>query len=252
MSDNQSQHTTDFGFQQVSPEEKTEKVAEVFHSVANKYDVMNDVMSLGMHRYWKRFTTAKAQLKPGHIVLDLAGGTGDLSKRYAKAVGKTGRVFLTDINSSMLEEGRNRLIDANLSDNVSFVQVNAEHIPFPDNYFDRVSIGFGLRNVTDKDQALREMVRVLKPGGKVLVLEFSHPKAKALNTVYQKYSFNVIPKLGKLITNDEASYQYLVESIKMHPDQETLRDMIEQAGLEDVGFYDLNGGIVALHYGYKY
>jgi demethylmenaquinone methyltransferase/2-methoxy-6-polyprenyl-1,4-benzoquinol methylase len=244
--------TTHFGYTEVPVNEKAQRVADVFHSVASKYDVMNDLMSFGMHRLWKRFTIGEAKVRPGQVVLDLAGGTGDLAKVFAGQVGKTGTVVLADINEKMLQEGRERLTNAGIIGNVQYVQADAENLPFPDNYFDCITIAFGLRNVTDKDAALRSMYRVLKPGGKLLVLEFSKPVLPLLTTLYDKFSFHVIPKLGEWICNDEASYRYLVESIRMHPDQETLKNRLKTAGFEDASFHNLTGGIVALHKGYKY
>lgn len=241
---------THFGYQQVPVEEKAGRVAEVFHSVANKYDLMNDLMSLGIHRLWKQFTISQAAVKPGMHVLDLAGGTGDLAMKFAQQVGSRGEVVLADINSSMLEEGRKRLIDHGIAGNVRYAQVNAESLPFPDAYFDVVTIAFGLRNVTDKDAALRSMRRVIKPGGKLLILEFSKPESVALGKVYDLYSFTALPIMGKLIANDPDSYRYLAESIRMHPDQETLKAMMEEAGFSRCDYYNLSGGIVALHKGY--
>lgn len=243
---------THFGFKQIPLAEKAARVAEVFHSVASKYDLMNDLMSLGMHRLWKRFTIQQSGVRAGQKVLDLAGGTGDLAKAFAKIVGRDGNVILSDINEKMLERGRERLLDEGIVGNIQFVQADAEKLPFEENYFDCVTIAFGLRNVTDKLAALRSMYRVLKPGGKVLVLEFSKPVLPLLNTLYDKYSFHIIPKLGAWIAGDESSYQYLVESIRMHPDQETLKQMMTEAGFEDVTYHNLSGGIVALHKGYKY
>lgn len=244
--------TTHFGYTEVPVHEKSSRVADVFHSVANKYDLMNDLMSFGMHRLWKHFTIGQANAKPGHIILDLAGGTGDLTKAFSKQVGKQGMVVLADINDKMLEQGRERLTDAGIVGNVRYVQADAEKLPFPDNYFDCITMAFGLRNVTDKQAALCSMYRVLKPGGKLLVLEFSKPVVPGLGMVYDKFSFNVIPKLGEWICNDAASYQYLVESIRMHPNQETLKTMMQEAGFDDVSFHNLTGGIVALHKGFKY
>lgn len=244
--------TTDFGFSTVSLKEKTEKVADVFHSVAEKYDMMNDVMSMGMHRLWKRFAINIAKFRPGHKVLDLAGGTGDLSLRIKPLVGETGQVILSDINFSMLSVGRDRVLDKGEMDGIEVVQADAEHLPFPNNYFDRTIIGFGLRNVTQKENALKEMHRVLKPGGCALVLEFSKVKVPVLDKIYDFYSFNVLPKLGKLVANDADSYQYLAESIRMHPDQDTLKGLMERAGLEDCDYHNLTGGMVAMHRGFKY
>ena len=243
---------TDFGFTKVSAKEKTAKVGEVFHSVAEKYDVMNDLMSLGLHRLWKRFAINIAQFRPGHKVLDLAGGTGDLSARIQPIVGETGEVILSDINFSMLGVGRDRLLDAGKSERVHIVQADAEQLPFPDNYFDRVIIGFGLRNVTKKENALSEMRRVLKPGGCALVLEFSKIQLPVLDKLYDFYSFSLLPKMGKLVANDADSYRYLAESIRMHPDQESLKNLMSDAGFEDCDYHNLTGGMVAVHRGYKY
>lgn len=242
---------THFGFESVPPKEKTKRVSAVFHSVASKYNLMNDVMSLGMHRLWKRFAMQHTGLRPGQFALDLAGGTGDLTRMLSKQVGQQGKVVLSDINASMLAEGKHLLTDTNNIDNVTFVQANAEVLPFPDNSFHAVTISFGLRNVTDKAKALRAMHGVLKPGGKVLILEFSTPKHPLLKKVYDKYSFSFIPKFGEYIAKDKASYQYLVESIRMHPDQEQMLALLKEAGFESCGVYSLAGGIVALHYGYK-
>jgi demethylmenaquinone methyltransferase/2-methoxy-6-polyprenyl-1,4-benzoquinol methylase len=244
--------TTHFGYSEVPIAEKAQRVENVFRSVASKYDLMNDLMSLGMHRLWKRFTIDQASVKPGQYVLDVAAGTGDLSKAFAKKVGAQGKVFMTDINESMLAVGRDRMTDAGLLANIEYVLADAECLPFPDNYFDCVTVAFGLRNVTDKAKALRAMYRVLKPGGKLLVLEFSHPESTLLKKIYDGYSFNVIPKLGDLITKDRGSYQYLVESIRMHPNQQTLKAMMLEAGFDEADYFNLSGGIVALHKGYKY
>jgi len=252
MSSPTDQNTTHFGYKDVPLNEKVKLVADVFRSVAPKYDLMNDVMSFGLHRLWKRFTIAKADLRAGHIVLDVASGTGDLAIAFAKIVGTTGKVIMTDINEAMLQVGRERVEDAGIIGNINCIQANAESLPFQPNYFDCISIAFGLRNVTNKSAALASMYRILKPGGKLLILEFSHPTIPMLNKLYDSYSFHVIPKMGELIANDKASYQYLVESIRMHPDQETLKTMMMQAGFEDVNYFNLSGGIVALHMGYKY
>lgn len=248
MSD--TRKTTHFGYQDVPVEEKVNRVGEVFHSVASKYDVMNDVMSFGAHRLWKLFTVGQAAVRPGMRVLDLAGGTGDLAKAFAGKVGKEGEVVLADINSSMLEAGRRRMVDAGIVGNIRYAQVNAEELPFPDAHFDVITIAFGLRNVTNKDAALRSMRRVLKPGGKALVLEFSKPVSPLFSKVYDAYSFTALPFMGKLITGDSASYQYLAESIRMHPDQETLKQMMAEAGFSRCDYHNLNGGVVALHRGY--
>ncbi|MBD3619445.1 MAG: bifunctional demethylmenaquinone methyltransferase/2-methoxy-6-polyprenyl-1,4-benzoquinol methylase UbiE [Chromatiales bacterium] len=243
--------TTHFGYQEVPIEEKARKVAGVFHSVADKYDVMNDLMSMGIHRLWKRFTIEQAAVKKGQRVLDLAGGTGDLALRFSRLVGPDGQVVLSDINASMLARGRERLTDEGVAGNIEYVQANAEALPFPDNHFDLITIAFGLRNVTDKDAALRSMYRVLKPGGRLLVLEFSRPVAPGLSPVYDLYSFRLLPFMGKLVANDAESYRYLAESIRMHPDQETLKAMMQEAGFERCEYFNLTGGIVALHSGYK-
>ena len=244
--------STDFGFQRVSPADKTRRVRGVFDSVAGNYDLMNDLMSGGAHRLWKRFTLALANLRPGQRALDVAGGTGDLAAGLARQVGARGLVVLTDINASMLGRGRDRLIDAGLTSNVEYVQANAERLPFPDNTFDCITIGFGLRNVTDKAAALRSMQRTLRPGGQLLVLEFSHPTLPGLTPLYDTYSFRVLPLLGRVVARDEASYRYLAESIRLHPDQATLLGMMQAAGLEGCRFHNLSGGIVAVHRGYKY
>ncbi len=243
-----SEKTTHFGFKTVEEPEKQQKVGEVFHSVASKYDLMNDVMSAGLHRGWKRFAVEISGVKVGDKVLDIAGGSGDLSKLFAKKVSRDGEVILTDINASMLTVGRDRMIDAGLS--VPATQCNAENLPFADHSFDCVIVAFGLRNMTHKDIALKEMQRVLKVGGRLLVLEFSkvwHP----LEKLYDAYSFKFLPFMGKLIAKDAESYQYLAESIRMHPDQETLKQMMLDAGLSKVDYYNLSAGVVALHKGYK-
>jgi demethylmenaquinone methyltransferase/2-methoxy-6-polyprenyl-1,4-benzoquinol methylase len=247
----EKEQTTHFGYQQVPVTEKASKVAEVFHSVADKYDVMNDVMSMGIHRLWKRYTIASAGAKRGDQILDLAGGTGDLAAKFARIVGDQGKVVLSDINGSMLAEGRKRLIDMGIAGNVEYVQANAECLPFDDNSFDIITMAFGLRNVTDKDKALASMHRVLKPGGRLLVLEFSKPAAPIV-PFYDQYSFKFLPMMGKLIANDAESYRYLAESIRMHPDQETLKGMMENAGFERVTYKNMTGGIVALHKGFKF
>ncbi len=242
---------TDFGYQRVPLADKARRVRGVFDSVAGNYDLMNDLMSGGAHRLWKHFTLSLTGLKGGQRALDVAGGTGDLSAGMARQVGAPGLVVLTDINAAMLARGRDRLIDAGLVANVRCVQANAERLPFPDNSFDCITIGFGLRNVTDKDAALRSMARCLKPGGQLLVLEFSHPTAPGLKPLYDTYSFRVLPLLGRLVAGDEASYRYLAESIRMHPDQEKLLGMLRAAGLEGCRYHNLSGGIVAVHRGYK-
>jgi demethylmenaquinone methyltransferase/2-methoxy-6-polyprenyl-1,4-benzoquinol methylase len=243
--------TTHFGYEDVAWDEKQGKVAGVFHSVAQKYDVMNDLMSMGIHRLWKRLTIELSGVHTGQRVLDIAGGTGDLAAKFSRLVGPDGEVILADINESMLKVGRDRLADLGIAGNVQFVQANAQSLPFPDDHFDCITIAFGLRNVTDKDQALRSMYRVLKPGGQLMVLEFSKPTVKALNPIYDTYSFKILPLMGKLIANDAESYKYLAESIRMHPDQETLKAMMEQAGFVKCEYHNLTGGIVALHRGFK-
>lgn len=243
--------TTHFGFKEIPIQEKSRYVAEVFTSVAHKYDVMNDFMSLGLHRWWKKITLLQSGVKAGHTVLDLAGGTGDLAQVFAQRVGKNGKIILADINEAMLAAGRERLLNQG-NCQVLFVQADAENLPFADNYFDCVSIAFGLRNVTDKMAALTSIYRTIKPGGKVLILEFSKPLLPLLNTFYDTYSFKVIPKLGEWICQDSASYQYLVESIRKHPCQEELKEMMLACGFEDVHYQNMTGGIVALHTGFKY
>jgi demethylmenaquinone methyltransferase / 2-methoxy-6-polyprenyl-1,4-benzoquinol methylase len=246
------ERSTDFGFQRVPLADKARRVRGVFDSVADRYDLMNDLMSAGAHRLWKRFTLALANLHAGQRALDVAGGSGDLAAGLARAVGERGFVVLTDINAAMLARGRDRLIDEGLVANVACVQADAERLPFADSSFDCVTIGFGLRNVTDKAAALESMRRVLKPGGQLLVLEFSHPRVAALKPLYDAYSFRVLPLLGRWVAHDEASYRYLAESIRMHPDQETLLAMMRAAGLEGCRCHNLAGGIVAVHRGYRY
>jgi demethylmenaquinone methyltransferase/2-methoxy-6-polyprenyl-1,4-benzoquinol methylase len=248
---NNTDNTTHFGYKDVPTEEKQAMVADVFHSVAAKYDVMNDLMSFGVHRLWKRFTIDMSGVRPGNKVLDLAGGTGDLTKKFSKIVGPAGKVVLADINSSMLEVGRERLTNEGYVGNIEYVQANAQYLPFEDNTFDIITIAFGLRNVTDKDEALRSMFRVLKPGGRLLVLEFSHTNNPLLQKAYDLYSFTALPFMGKLVTNDAESYKYLAESIRMHPDQETLKGMMESAGFNRVSYHNMTGGMVALHRGIK-
>lgn len=245
-------NTTHFGYQTVATSEKASKVASVFHSVAQQYDIMNDLMSFGIHRLWKRFTIDASGVRPGNKVLDLAGGTGDLTAKFSQLVGNQGKVILADINSSMLKVGRDKLRDKGLVQNIEYVQANAEELPFEDNTFDIITIAFGLRNVTDKDKALRSMYRVLKPGGRLLVLEFSKPEHEIVNKAYDFYSFSILPKMGELVAKDGESYQYLAESIRMHPDQETLKGMMDNAGFEQTSYKNLTDGIVALHKGYKF
>ncbi len=243
--------STDFGFERVPRSEKASRVAQVFDSVANRYDLMNDLMSFGLHRVWKRVALTLAAARPGQRVLDLAGGTGDLAAALARKVGPRGRVILADINAAMLELGRDRLLDRGLVDNVGWVQADAEQLPFPDDSFDLVTIAFGLRNVTDKARALAAMLRVLKPGGRLLVLEFSRPTNPLLGKLYDQYSFQVLPRLGELVAGDADSYRYLAESIRMHPDQQHLREMMATAGFVDCRYHNMTGGIVAIHVGDK-
>ena len=248
----ETQETTHFGFETVNKSEKASKVAQVFTSVATKYDIMNDLMSGGIHRLWKRFTIDCAGARPGQRILDLGGGTGDLTAKFSRIVGEKGHVVLADINNSMLNVGRDKLRDHGIVGNVHYVQANAEELPFPDDYFDCITISFCLRNVTDKDKAIRSMLRVLKPGGRLLILEFSKPVFEPLSKVYDAYSFHILPRMGQMIANDPESYRYLAESIRMHPDQETLKGMMDDAGFEQTQYFNLTGGIVALHRGYKF
>jgi len=252
MSNSSQDKTTHFGFKDVPVEEKENLVGQVFRNVAGKYDLMNDAMSFGAHRLWKWFTISQSGVRKGHKVLDLAAGSGDLSLEFAKKVGETGHVTMTDINPDMLAVGREKLTNKGIVGNIDYNIVNAEEIPYDDNQFDCITISFGLRNVTDKDQALREMQRCLKPGGKAMVLEFSKPTVEWLEKAYDTYSFNVIPKLGKWLANDEESYQYLVESIRKHPDQDTLKQMMLDAGFDTAKYHNLTGGVVALHIATKY
>lgn len=246
-----SEKTTHFGYETVDAKEKAGRVAGVFHSVADNYDLMNDLMSGGIHRLWKHMTIEMSGVRKGHKVLDIAGGTGDLAAKFSKIVGSEGSVVLADINESMLKVGRDRLIDRGITENVTFSQADAQYLPFPDNTFNVITIAFGLRNVTDKDMALRSMLRVLKPGGKLLILEFSKPTSPLLSKIYDTYSFNVLPRLGKVFANDSDSYKYLAESIRMHPDQFTLLHMLDSAGFENTDFHNMTGGVVALHRGIK-
>jgi len=252
MSDNSNntEDRTHFGYQQVPVTEKTQRVGQVFHSVARRYDTMNDMISLGTHRLIKRFTIELSGVRPGHRVLDLAGGTGDFSLRFSPLVGPEGMVVLADINESMLRVGRDRIIDQGGGENISIAQVNAEKLPFADGSFDCVCIAYGLRNVTDKNAALRSMLQSLKPGGRALVLEFSRPRNPLLGRAYDAWS-SLWPKAGKLVTGDSASYQYLVESIRMHPDQDTLLEMMESSGFVDCKYHNIMDGICAVHIGYR-
>ena len=245
-----SEQTTHFGFTQVPSPEKAQRVAQVFDSVASRYDLMNDLMSCGIHRLWKRFTIELAGVRHGQRILDLAGGTGDLAAKFATLVGSSGQVVLADINDQMLHVGRNRLLNKGLL--VDYAQVNAESLPFADNSFDIITIAFGLRNVTDKDAALASMLRVLKPGGRVLILEFSELKILPLKPLYDLYSFKVLPILGKLFVKDADSYRYLAESIRMHPNQETFLQSMQRAGFDHCDYHNLSGGVVAVHRGYKW
>ena len=244
-------NTTHFGYKTVNADDKASMVRGVFDSVAGKYDVMNDLMSFGVHRLWKRFAIELAGVRKGQRILDLASGTGDLADRFAGLVGPEGLVIMSDINAAMLNVGRDRMIDRGHAGNLQYTQINAEKLPVADNSLDLITIAFGLRNVTDKDAALRSMYRALKPGGRALVLEFSKPTNKPLEKLYDAYSFSLLPKMGKLVANDAESYQYLAESIRMHPDQETLKGMMETAGFERCDVHNLTGGIVAIHRGFK-
>jgi demethylmenaquinone methyltransferase/2-methoxy-6-polyprenyl-1,4-benzoquinol methylase len=250
MSKQNQKDTTHFGYQTVETGDKARLVRDVFDSVATRYDIMNDLMSAGLHRLWKRFTIDQAALRPGQVVLDLAGGTGDLAREMCRRVGNDGQVVLADINAAMLRQGRSRLVDAGVAGNLSIAQVDAQDLPFADQTFDCITMAFGLRNVTDKDAALASMYRTLKTGGKAMILEFSEPN-KMIKPAYDLYSFKVLPTLGKLVAKDSDSYQYLAESIRMHPDQETLKEMMENAGFERCVYHNLAAGIVALHIGYR-
>ena len=245
------ENTTDFGFTRVARDAKAGMVRGVFDSVASRYDLMNDLMSGGIHRLWKRFTIELSAARPGQTVLDIAGGTGDLAARFSRLVGPEGKVILADINAAMLEVGRDRLIDKGAMGNIEVVQADAQALPFEDNSIDCITIAFGLRNVTNKDMALRSMLRVLRPGGRLLVLEFSKPTSPLLGKVYDQYSFQILPAMGRLIAQDADSYRYLAESIRKHPDQETLLDMMRDAGFAECQYHNMTGGIVAVHRGLK-
>jgi len=244
-------NTTDFGFTRVDRDAKAGMVRGVFDSVASRYDLMNDLMSGGIHRLWKRFTIELCAVRPGQTILDIAGGTGDLAARFSRLVGQDGKVILADINSAMLEVGRDRLIDKGASDNIEVVQADAQYLPFADNSIDCITIAFGLRNVTDKAIALQSMLRVLRPGGRLLVLEFSKPTSPLLGKIYDQYSFQILPAMGRLVAQDADSYRYLAESIRKHPDQETLLGMMEDAGFVESRYHNMTGGIVAVHQGFK-
>lgn len=252
MLNNHTDNKTHFGFEEIDVSEKAKRVASVFHSVAQKYDVMNDLMSLGIHRLWKNMAIDLLGIHAGQVVLDVAGGTGDLTAKISEKMGAHGKVILSDINSSMLAVGRDRLINLGAFHTTEYVQADAEQLPFEDNTFDRIMMGFGLRNVTDKDAALDSLFRVLKPGGRAVILEFSKPIVPGLQPIYDAYSFKILPWLGKTILNDANSYQYLAESIRMHPDQETLKGMMQNAGFEACDIHNLTGGIVAIHRGWKF
>ena len=243
--------TTHFGYREVPREDKEKLVRGVFDSVASRYDLMNDLMSGGIHRFWKRFTIELSGARPGQTVLDIAGGTGDLAAKFSRLVGPEGRVILADINAAMLEVGRDRLIDKGATGNVDVVQADAQHLPFEDNSIDCITIAFGLRNVTDKALALKSMLRVLRPGGRLLVLEFSKPVSPLLEKIYDQYSFQILPAMGRLIAQDADSYRYLAESIRKHPDQESLLEMMAEAGFVDSRYHNMTGGIVAVHQGFK-
>ncbi len=246
------QKTTHFGFETVDVEEKAKRVRGVFDSVASNYDLMNDIMSMGIHRIWKRFAVDLAGVRRGQKVLDLASGTGDLAARFSGLVGADGQVVMSDINAAMLAEGRKRMVDDGHIGNVQYAQINAQALPFADNTFDCITIGFGLRNVTDKQMALNSIYNALKPGGRLMVLEFSHPTSKPLQSLYDIYSFRLLPLMGKFVARDEDSYRYLAESIRMHPDQDTLKEMMVESGFQDCDYHNLTGGIVAVHRGFKY
>ena len=240
----------DFGYERVTEEEKTDKVGAVFDSVSQKYDLMNDLMSLGLHRFWKRFAMMHTGLTEGMSALDVAGGTGDLASNLCQQVGKKGTVVLTDINFNMLINGRSKLLDQGKLNQINLIQSNAESLPFVNDSFDCITIGFGLRNITNKEKALTSIMQVIKPGGRLLILEFSKPN-ELISPFYDFYSFSVLPKLGDWVVNDADSYQYLAESIRMHPDQKKLKEMMETIGFSNCEYFNLTGGIVALHIGYK-
>lgn len=252
LSEEPASVTTDFGFKQIPEQEKEKRVADVFHSVADHYDIMNDLMSFGIHRLWKKWAVNQCGIRIGQRILDVAGGTGDLTASFSRKVGKNGHVILADINDSMLKMGRNKLRDQGLIHNIDYVQANVEKLPFPDNNFDCITISFGLRNVTNKDKALKSMWRILKPGGRLVILEFSKPESALLNKVYDLYSFHILPLMGRVVAKDGDSYRYLAESIRMHPNQETLKQMMYDAGFSDVKYTNMTGGIVALHRGFKF
>ncbi len=243
--------STDFGFKTVSKNEKADLVADIFNSVADRYDLMNDLMSAGIHRIWKRFTIELSGVREGDSVLDIAGGTGDLAIKFADIVGLEGKVLLADINESMLRVGRDKLVNKGWRKNISFVQADAQKLPFPDSSFECITIAFGLRNVTDKLDALKSMYRALKPGGRLLILEFSKPKNQLLGKAYDSYSFHILPLMGKIVVNNSDSYKYLAESIRMHPDQDALQRLVEEAGFSSCDYYNMTGGIVAVHRGVK-
>lgn len=252
MEDEDKRETTHFGFRTVAKDQKALMVADIFHSVVAKYDLMNDLMSFGIHRIWKRFAIQYSGVRRGQKVLDLAGGTGDLTAKFSRLVGEEGEVVLADINDSMLKMGCEKLRNRGILGNVSYVQANAEALPFLDDTFDCITISFGLRNVTEKEQALKSIYRVLKPGGRLLILEFSTPRFKPLNKAYDLYSFHVLPCIGEMVARDARSYRYLAESIRMHPDQETLKSMMLDAGFDSAEYFNMTGGIVALHRGFKF